>query len=148
MMVDLFTTHVVKWCIQTFERDMEEKRVFGELELAILQIFKDRSKFTVREVLELLDRDDKYTTIMTVMNRLVEKKMLARRRIGLQYEYWIIKSSQTSQPNLLERFKQKIFGGKSASMVSYLLESSSDITNEELAQMEKLIQELKARKRS
>ncbi len=127
---------------------MEEKRVFGELELAILQIFKDRSKFTVREVLELLDRDDKYTTIMTVMNRLVEKKMLARRRIGLQYEYWIIKSSQTSQPNLLERFKQKIFGGKSASMVSYLLESSSDITNEELAQMEKLIQELKARKRS
>ena len=127
---------------------MEEKRVFGELELAILQIFREGNKFTVREVLEFLDRDDKYTTIMTVMNRLVEKKMLARRRIGLQYEYWINNSSQVSQPNLLERFKQKIFGGKSASMVNYLLESSSDITDDELAQMEQLIQDLKARKRS
>lgn len=127
---------------------MEEKRVFGELELAILQIFREGNKFTVREVLEFLDRDDKYTTIMTVMNRLVEKKMLARRRIGLQYEYWINNSSHVSQPNLLERFKQKIFGGKSASMVNYLLESSSDITDDELAQMEQLIQDLKARKRS
>lgn len=127
---------------------MEEKRVFGELELAILQMFREGNKFTVREVLGFLDRDDKYTTIMTVMNRLVEKKMLSRRRIGLQYEYWINNSSQVSQPNLLERFKQKIFGGKSASMVNYLLESSSDITDDELAQMEQLIQDLKARKRS
>ena len=127
---------------------MEEKRVFGELELAILQMFREGNKFTVREVLGFLDRDDKYTTIMTVMNRLVEKKMLSRRRIGLQYEYWINNSSQFSQPNLLERFKQKIFGGKSASMVNYLLESSSDITDDELAQMEQLIQDLKARKRS
>ena len=122
---------------------MEKKRVFGELELAIMQIFKNKEKLTVRDVLDSLHSEDKYTTIMTVMSRMVEKKLLMRERIGHQYEYWINDSNHSAQPNFLEKFKQKIFGGKSASMVSYLLESSNDITDDELEQMEKLIQELK-----
>jgi len=45
--------------------------------------------------------------------------------------------------------KQKIFGGKSTTMISYLLESSNDITDRELEEMEKLIRELKeSRKQS
>lgn len=122
---------------------MEKKREFGELEFAILQKFQAEEKLTVREVLESLHGDDKYTTIMTVMNRMVEKKLLKRQRVGQQYEYWMNESNQPSQPNLLDKLKQKIFGGKSASMVSYLLESSHDITDVELENMEKLIQELK-----
>jgi len=122
---------------------MEKKRVFGELELAILQIFRSNEKLTVREVLESLRGDDKYTTIMTVMSRMVEKKLLARQRVGQQYEYWINETAQTTQPNFLDKLKQKIFGGKSASMVSYLLESSNDITDVELEAMEKIIHELK-----
>lgn len=39
------------------------KRIFGELELAILNLFKkDGSTCTVRDVLQSLGRDDKYTT--------------------------------------------------------------------------------------
>ena len=57
---------------------MKKKRIFGELELAILQIFREKDRFTVREVLESLKGDDKYTSIMTVMNRLVEKKLLLK----------------------------------------------------------------------
>ncbi len=128
---------------------MKKKRLFGELELAILQMFNSKEKLTVREVLEALHEDDRYTTIMTVMNRMVEKKLLIRQRVGQQYEYWINQSDQTSQSTFLDKLKQKIFGGKSASMVSYLLESSHDITDVELEEMEKLIRELKkARKPS
>ncbi|KAF3361462.1 Uncharacterized protein PHSC3_001836 [Chlamydiales bacterium STE3] len=128
---------------------MEKKRVFGELELAILQIFRSNEKLTVREVLEFLRGDDKYTTIMTVMNRMVEKKLLVRQRVGQHYEYWLNEAGQTAQPNFLDKLKQKIFGGKSASMVSYLLESSNDITDVELEKMEKIIHELKeSRKQS
>ena len=119
-----------------------EKRIFGELELAILSVFKkDGSARTVRDILESLGRDDKYTTIMTVMNRLVAKGELSREREGQSYRYFI----QTQKPrfSLFEKWRQKIFGGNSASMISYLLESGEDITQEELAQIEQLINQAK-----
>lgn len=123
------------------------KRIFGELELAILNIFQKRgTEFTVREVLEALGRDDKYTTIMTVMNRLVLKGELRRNRMGQAYSY----SLQTKKVgySLFEKWRQKIFGGKSARMISYLLESSEDITDEELRQIEQLIEQAKCKGKS
>jgi len=121
------------------------KRVFGELELGILKIFRSSGqevRLTVRDVLELLGAKDKYTTIMTVMNRMVEKKLLVRHRIGQQFEYWMNDASSTHEPSLLEKLKQTIFGGKSVSMASYLIESS-DVSDEELAEMENLIKEIR-----
>jgi predicted transcriptional regulator len=41
----------------------------------------------VRDVLDLLDGDLAYTTVMTVMNRLVEKGLLRRRRDGRAWSY-------------------------------------------------------------
>lgn len=122
---------------------MTKKRNFGELELTILTLFKSHPQLTVKEVLKMLGGEDKYTTIMTVMSRLVEKQELQRERIGLQYQYSINKSKISAPSSLLERLKQKIFGGKSASMISYLIESGDDITDAELAEMEKLINAVK-----
>lgn len=123
------------------------KRIFGELELAILKIFKEKDKeLTVRDVLQTLGDDDKYTTVMTVMNRLVTKGELYREKEGHSYLY----SLQMHKPrfSLLERWKQKIFGGKSALMISYLIESSQDISQEELLEIEKLIEQAKQKKTS
>jgi predicted transcriptional regulator len=119
-----------------------EKRTFGELELAILNVFKkDGHTYTVRDVLHTLGREDKYTTIMTVMNRLVVKGDLHRERVGQSYRY----STQAQKPlfTLFEKWKNKIFGGKSALMISYLLESSEDITDQDLIQIEQLISQAK-----
>ena len=118
------------------------KRAFGELELTILNLFKSDKRLTVKDVHYLIGGQDKYTTIMTVMNRLAEKKRLGRERIGLQYEYWLL-PSENKIPSFLQQFKQKIFGLKTSTMVSYLLESADDITEEELQEMEKLIEKAK-----
>lgn len=123
------------------------KRIFGELELAILSVFqKEGSSYTVREVLQALGREDKYTTIMTVMNRLVAKSELHRDREGHSYRY----SIQTDKPrfSLFEKWRQKIFGGNSASMISCLLESGQDITEQELLQIEQLIDLAKRKRKS
>ena len=120
---------------------MNAKRLFGELEISILKIFKKKEKLTVRDVLNALGGHDKYTTIMTVMNRLAEKKVLHRERSGHQYEYWINESNKTSSPTLLDKLKQKFFGGNSASMASYLIEAG-DISDSELADIENLIKEI------
>jgi len=122
------------------------KRIFGELELAILKIFKKQEHLTVRDVLDTLGGNDKYTTVMTVMNRLVEKKQLLRERNGQHYEYLLNESSVITSPGLLDKLKQKLFGGKWAPMVNYLIGSGQDISDQELDEMENLIKEIRKTK--
>jgi len=118
------------------------KRAFGDLELQILHILKTGGRMTVKDVHRALGGADNYNTIMTVMNRLAEKKQLTRQRMGLQYEYWIRPQAHT--PSLFEKFKQKLFGVKTSAMVSYLIESADDLTDEDVVEMEKTLQRAKA----
>jgi len=122
------------------------KRAFGELELSILQILKAGGKMTVKDVHRILGEKDKYNTIMTVMNRLVEKKLIARERIGLQYEYWVL-ASETKIPSFIQQIKQKILGIKPAALVSYLIESPEEVSDEELLEMEKMILKAKEKRK-
>lgn len=117
------------------------KRAFGELESQILYILKSGERKTVKEVHQALGGQDNYNTVMTVMSRLAEKKQLARERIGLQYEYWLVQSSNSF--SFLDKIKQKFSGVKTTSLVSYLIESAEDLSDEDLLEMEKLIQKRK-----
>ena len=116
---------------------------FGELEFSILKIVRKLGHTTVREAHENLGSEGRYTTIMTVMSRLAEKGELIRNKEGKQYVYWASPSTETSSKGVLSRIKDKIFGGKGAAMVSYLLESDQTISNQELDEIERLIQKRK-----
>ncbi len=122
------------------------KRAFGELEIQIIHIMKDGGRLTVKDVHRRLGGEDNYNTIMTVMNRLAEKKQLFRERMGLQYEYWL-GDAKKQIPSILEKFKQKFMGVETAALVSYLVESDDTITDEELSEMEKLIQKAKSKRK-
>lgn len=122
------------------------KRAFGELELQILHILKSGNRLTVKEVHRLLGGQDNYNTIMTVMNRLAEKKQIAREKAGLQYEYWIL-SSPSKIPSLVQKFKEKILGIKTTAMVSYLIETADDLTDQDLAEMERIIEKAKSQRK-
>ncbi len=120
------------------------KRAFGELEVAILQILKTGHRMTVKQVHEILGKDNKYNTIMTVMSRLAEKKRLGRERVGLQYEYWML-SPVDKEPSFFEQLKRKLLGVKTTEVVTYLIENAEDISEQEINEMEKLLE--KARKK-
>ncbi len=120
------------------------KRAFGELESQILYILRSGERKTVKDVHQALGGENSYNTTMTVMTRLAEKKQLAREKIGLQYEYWILTSSS---PSLLDKLKQKFFGVKTTTLVSYLIESADDLSDDDLAEMEKLIQKTRNAKK-
>jgi predicted transcriptional regulator len=113
---------------------------FGELELSILRVIRELGRATVRDVYKDLGSDGGYTTIMTVMSRMAGKGDLRREKVGKQYVYWIDSQSASSSQNVLKRIQDKIFGGRGASMVSYLLEADQEISDEELEGLEKLIQ--------
>jgi predicted transcriptional regulator len=120
------------------------KRSFGELELSILHILKSGKKMTVKQVHQILGEENKYNTIMTVMMRLSEKKVLSRERVGLQYEYWLVERPISQIAN---QFKKKMLGIKPSEMICYLVESASEISDEEFSEMEKML-EIAKQKRS
>jgi len=119
------------------------KRAFGELESQILYILKSGERKTVKDVHQALGGQDNYNTVMTVMSRLAEKKQLGRERTGLQYEYWIVAPTSSS---FLKTLKQKFFGVKTSVLVNHLIETADDLTDDDLAEMEKLIKLAKAKK--
>lgn len=117
------------------------KRAFGELESQILYILKSGERKTVKDVHKALGGNDNYNTVMTVMSRLAEKKKLARERIGLQYEYWLLKPSESF--SFLDKIKQKFSGMKTTALVSHLIESAEDLSDEDLVEMEKILQKIR-----
>ncbi len=119
---------------------------FGELELSILQSVQKRGRATVRDVFASLGSGGSYTTIMTVMSRMTDKGELMREKEGKQYFYWIETTNQAPSKNILQRIQDKIFGGKSIAMVSYLLEADQEISDQELVEIEKLIQKRRSEK--
>lgn len=114
---------------------------FGELELSISKIVRELGRATVRDVYKGLGSEGGYTTIMTVMSRMADKGELVREKEGKQYVYWMASQNETSSKSVLRRIQDKIFGGKGAAMVSYLLELDQEISDEELGEIEKLIQQ-------
>lgn len=121
------------------------KRSFGELENTILRIIKSQGRMTVSQVHKKLKEQNNYNTIMTVMLRLCNKKILAREKIGSHYEYWLLTSPEKI-PTFFDQLKQKIFGFKTTELMSYLLEVTEDISDEEFSEMEKLVAKAKKKR--
>lgn len=65
------------------------KKVLGDLEADIMDIVWQSEKVTVRDVYEKLraEREIAYTTVMTIMSRLAEKKLLQKEALGNAYLY-------------------------------------------------------------
>lgn len=69
------------------------EKLLGELEREVMDVLWARGSGSVRDVLERLnaerpaERRLAYTTVMTVMMRLAEKGLLARRLVGKAHEY-------------------------------------------------------------
>lgn len=62
-------------------------RVFGEVEAEVMAAVWDLQEATVNEVCERLGEGSHYKTVMTIMNRLVDKGSLVRRRSSRAFTY-------------------------------------------------------------
>jgi predicted transcriptional regulator len=120
------------------------RRAHGELESQILYLLRSGKRLTVKDVHRLLGEVDNYNTIMTVMSRLAVKGQLAREKAGLQYEYWLV--APASAQSLIEKVKQKFFGLKTSTLVTHLIESADDLSEEDLEEMERLVREAKEKR--
>ncbi len=63
-------------------------RVLGSLETQLMDVlWKSQAELSVQEVCDALGPGHNYKTVMTVLNRLVDKELLARQLDGRAYRY-------------------------------------------------------------
>lgn len=122
-----------------------KKRGFGELEVRIAGIIRQRGEVTVRDVFSELGSGS-YTTVMTVMSRMAEKGELSREKQGKLYIYRLSGEASPSTRSFFAKMKEFVFGGNGKEMMSYLLENDPDISEGELMEMETMIREYRRRK--
>lgn len=82
-------------------------RLFGELEAKIMNAIWSMEAPTVQDVVDRLGKRANYKTIMTVMNRLVDKGFLKRRKVSRAFVY----APKYTREELLERLSRQVLDG-------------------------------------
>jgi len=114
------------------------------LEWEIMNVIWDSGKNpSVREVLEAAypNGEKAYTTVQTVMNNLESKGFLTKEKIGLVNFYKPLKKRKDLLKKETSKFVENVFGGSFQALASYIVASDS-LSNEEIADLKKLISEL------
>ena len=96
----------------------------GYLEMEIMPIVWEMGKATVRDVFEKLyySRRLAYTTVLTVMKRLVDKGMLRVDSTTIPFVYSPAVASQELATALVDEVIDRLLGGTSAPLVLHYLE--------------------------
>ncbi|GGP72694.1 BlaI/MecI/CopY family transcriptional regulator [Streptomyces abikoensis] len=111
---------------------------FGPLELAILEVMWSSAELDVSACARRLDGGQAYTTVKTVMERLVIKELLARRKEGRQYVYWARSSRrEVEQRVAAEQVRQVVDGFGDLAVANFVRTVSGDA--DQLAQVRALL---------
>ena len=116
-------------------------RVFGELEAVVMESVWSLDEASVSDVCEKIGPKSNYKTVMTVMNRLVEKGALARRRLSRAYVYHAVES----RDDLVSRVSRRVVEGLVKDFgdlaVAQFVDTLDSVDPELLARLETLIRE-------
>lgn len=132
--------------VNNFRVDQEGlNRFFGPLESKIMDILWNRNESSIKEVQLILEKEKpiNFNTVMTVMNRLVEKNILTKRLEGrtslfkplTTKEDFINNQSKKLTENLLDEF-----GGL---VVNHMLDSLKEVDDNLLQKLEQKLEQLK-----
>jgi predicted transcriptional regulator len=119
----------------------------GKAELEILEFIHAHHPATVRDVADHLaeSRGLVRTTALNVMNRLVQKGFLTRKKAGGVFQYSPRIARGTLFRNLIRDFVSETLGGSISPFVAYLAEGAK-LSDAELAQLRKLVESLEQKK--
>ena len=113
-------------------------------ELEVLEVIWGNGPTTVREVMTALNkqRPRAYTTVMTLMNVMVEKKLLAQSPKGRAYVYDAKVSRAKTRSRMLKDMVSRVFDGSASALVTHLLNDAKP-TDEELAAISETLAEFR-----
>lgn len=112
-----------------------------EFELTILKILWLESPITVREIREELSelgREVAHTSVITMLNIMVEKGYLKKEKQGKQYVFWPIVEEAVVSNKMLGDMVDRVFDGSAKRLVLNLIDSP-DLDRDELLELRKMI---------
>ena|SRR6185295_8910922 len=118
----------------------------GKAELEILEFIHSHHPATVRQVADHLaaSRGLVRTTALNVMNRLVQKGFLVRKKVDGVFQYSPRVARGTLFRNLIRDFVSQTLGGSVSPFVAYLADAR--LSDEERTQLRQLVENLEQRK--
>lgn len=114
-------------------------RFFGPLEAKIMDILWNDVEMTIKDVQQVLDQEKltNFNTVMTVMNRLVDKGILQKRTEGRSSLYKPVLSREdflNTQSKEMTNVLMDEFGNV---VVSHMLDALEDVDEDLVAMLEK-----------
>ena len=118
----------------------------GQAQLEVLRYIADHHPATVREVADHFAHVKGYarTTVLTIMERLREKRFLTRRRVGGIYQYSPRVPKTQALQALVRSFVEQALGGSVQPFVVYLTRRYQ-VSDAEMKELAQLIRKLEAR---
>lgn len=119
----------------------------GDQELALLRWIADRHDASVGEAAQGFGnpRAIARTTVLTMMERLRAKGLLERERVAALYRYRPASATGEVLQGVVSSFVERTLGGSAGPLVAYLTRAA-EVTDEELAELEALVESLQARR--
>ncbi len=111
-----------------------------ELELEILKVLWRDGPSRGRGVRATLTRKLAYTSVMTIMNIMVRKGYLSRRKEGAGYVYQPRVQKQTTTRRMLRDLMDRAFDGSATAVMINLLEEA-DLDEKELRELKGLLEQ-------
>lgn len=115
----------------------------GETEMEVLHHVWELGEASVSDVQQkiLENRKVAYTTVMTVMKNLADKKYLKYRKEGLSYIYSAAIQPDEVRYKLVNRLIDKVFQGSPSDLVQTLVQNEK-LTDKERSEIIKMIDKL------
>jgi predicted transcriptional regulator len=109
-----------------------------DAELAILRVLWSDGPSTVREVLNRLDSDQGYTTVLKHLQIMLDKGLVTRDESGRAHVYAAAVAEADTQRHLVRDLLDRAFEGSARQLVMRAL-STEDVTEDELDQIRTLL---------
>jgi predicted transcriptional regulator len=112
------------------------------LELEILKILWQESPLAVGEIRDRLagaGRDNAHTSVITMLNIMVDKGFLEKRKQGRGFFYWPVVTLQETTGKMLNDLVERAFEGSARQLMLSLLEQQDGIDEAELIELRQLI---------
>lgn len=113
-------------------------------ELRILQVLWRLGPSTVRKVFEELGDSGGYTTVLKLMQIMLEKGFVSRDDKERTHVYAAVVREAEAKHSLVQELIEKAFGGSSKELIVQAL-SSRKASAEELTDIKKMIEEMEGR---
>ncbi len=131
--------------VQAFRLDQQGlMRLFGELEARIMDIMWNQEEATIQDVCDRLG-EVHYLTVTTVMNRLVYKQVLSRRRVGKTYFYRAVHSREAFLQHVSQQVVQSLVKDFGRLAITQFTGVVSELDADELAALEEVVSQARAK---